>query len=715
LKEVLASLRQPWVLAVFTLALVSRVAFALIVDQPLLYAHQLHYFTNGLLIAEHPHPFAFVLHSDRWRTWNQHWTIAPLYYIFEGVVFRLFGPHLKPLVLLQCLLGALTAVATGIIGREVAGPRGFVAGIVYAFYAHAVELPSWTLTENLHNVLFTVALAVILKTLRRPGFGFLMAGAFLLGLAALARSVSSAFIPVVAVWYFCFAGPLVRWRRTGVLLLCALAAILPWTARNFLLGEHVVIETNAFFNIWKDNNFTTPSHLQQQTDIIASQPTAADRNAAALRFALHGIQRHPERVLEKSRVNFWHYLRPEGLHYLLAVEGSIEPWRHAFTVIFEDGIILPLLPLFLVFVLAGRRSPGWALILLWTGYVLFFMVVVFENEVPRYRSALVPFALAGGVEGARTLLSSAGRRRPLSWLGLALGLGLTVTLVKPYAPLAGRAISALLALRPARAALDHGDLASASVLAAKAAAEDPGSARPFLNYGRELAFAGHTEEAIEAYKRGAERASVVNFRPVLALSRLFQDAGLRDLADRAQDEADTLSWGVDPWVVLEIAWRELPPPRTDEIRLGQGDYGAVRGFLHPRGVDPRVMGSTRWVDLERFGGSVPPGRHRWSLHRAFIRLVPTQRASSYDLTLYMGSPYPSVLTNPVVTVRVGGREEGRFTQAPEIRPYRLRVAAPPGGELLLELEAPSWNRGGEPAEQAIRVDRLTVTPTPGAR
>ena len=127
-------------LAVFALALAARLLFVFGADEPLLYAHQYTYFTNALRIAEHPHALAYVLRSDEWRTWDQHWTIAPLYHLFAALVFRVFGPHLVTLRVIQCALDAGVAVAVAALGRAAAGRRGVWAGAVYALYWPAVEM-----------------------------------------------------------------------------------------------------------------------------------------------------------------------------------------------------------------------------------------------------------------------------------------------------------------------------------------------------------------------------------------------------------------------------------------------------------------------------------------------------------------------------------------------------------------------------------------------
>jgi hypothetical protein len=194
---------------------------------------------------------------------------------------------------------------------------------------------------------------------------------------------------------------------------------------------------------------------------------------------------------------------------------------------------------------------------------------------------------------------------------------------------------------------------------------------------------------------------------------VLAEAGDAEGAERARREADAYSWSTDPWLVLEAAWRELPPPRTDVIEVGRGDYGAVRGFFHPRGSDPALEARYRnWNQYRTPGPVPPPGVHRWSRHRAWLRLVPTQAAPAYRVTLTMGSPFPSPLHSPEVEVQVLGGAASRFVLGPELRDYNLVTPRPADGVLVVRLDAPTWCLSGEPAEQGVRVEKLTVTPAP---
>jgi hypothetical protein len=681
--------RVPWWLAVFAAAFALRLAFLLLVDEPLLYAHQYNYFNGGLKIAEHPDPWGYVLASDEWHTWGDGWTMAPLYHLFVGSVFRLFGRHLRTLQVLQCLLDAVTAVMVGALGRALAGPRGAWAGLAHALYWPAIELPSRTLTENLHTPLLVAAFAVLAGGTaddggRRSGIASAARGGLLLGLSAMARAVSAAFLPLAALW---------QWRaRRGppglasaaVLMLAGAAVILPWTARNaVMIGDPVLIETVGIWNVWTDNAFVDAHRYDVQALRIHREPDPERRRDMALGFARRGLRESPGAFARKVWDNFEHFFRPEGLHQLLTVEQPRPVWRTAAALLLDDAVLVVAVLLFAVFAVAGRKGPAAALVLLWMAYYLFMVVVVFHNEI-RYRSALVPFLLAGASAGWTAIADRSARRRSVG-TALSIGVVLAVLMIVPFVAPASRALQAGWALRPAHAAIERGDLAAASDAAFAAAGRDPHAARPWLTYGRWLAHDGRTAEAVLAYQR-AELRKPDHWTPRLVLPRLLREAGRTGEADARLREAHSFSFNVDPWLGLEVPWRELPPPRADVILLGGDDYGAVRGFRHPR------------------------RDHRWSRHRAWLRLVPTTRAPAYDVTIAMGSPDPSPNAAPTVHVRGHGGSGASFVLSREVQPYTFRTPAPMTGPLIVEIRAPTWNLSGEPHEQGVRVERMTVVP-----
>lgn len=677
--------RVPWWLAVAALALGARLLYRFAADEPLLFAHPYNYFHGALRILEHPEPWRFAWTSDAWHQWLGPWTIAPLYYLFVAAVLAVTG-HLLPLQILQFVLDACVAVAAASLGRRVAGPRGVWAGVVYALDFHALEQSASTLTENLHSPLLVGALALLAgeaAAVVAPRRRLAVAG-FLLGLSGLARSVSTAFVPLAALWRARVAGT----RREGIhaaaiLILSAAAAILPWTARNvFVIGDFVPVESISVYNFWDDNAFVEGDRRRHQESVIAGQPTLAAQRRQAMWFGVRGIARNPDLFAEKAWRNLLHIVRLDGLHLLLGIEEPHPAWRHAALILLDDTVMLATVPLFLVFAVAGARSPTRSLILLWSGYYLLMVVVVFHNEI-RYRSTLLPFALAGAAGGVSLLADPVSRRRMAVRGAAAVGVVSVLGMVSPYVAPAVAAVRSSWTLRAMQPLLDRGDVAGAEGVVFRAASQDRFAARPWLVFGSALARAGEPARALDAYRRAEERKSHV-WTPRLVRPRLLAELG-GPTAD-ALAAADAFSWHVDPWLAQEIAWRALPAPRGDEVLLARGDYGAVRGFTPPR------------------------RDHRWTMRRAWVRLRPLTSAASYVVSVDMGFPTPSPLEAAEVVVRVGGGAAQRVRVGREIRSHSFTVPAPAGDTILVSLESPTWNRLGEPAEQGVRVDRVAVAP-----
>jgi hypothetical protein len=696
--------RAPWWAWIAVLALGARLTFLFGAAEPILYAHPYNYFHGAQEVVEHPEPWRFVLTRDEWHRWLGPWTIAPLYYLFLAGVMAVFGQHLLPIQLVQIALDVLCAVLTAQLGRRVAGPRGAWAGVAYALNFHAIEQAPIPLTENIHTVLLLGGVVLLVEEASRRagrrdageggGWRVLVAGGVLIGLSALARSVSTMFVPAAAAWRWWLGRDRDALLRAFAIAAAAAVAVVPWTIRNAVVtGDFIPVETNGIYNFYDDNTFVEGQRRLRQEELIGSQPTLKERRDLAVRFALQGIARNPGLFASKAWRNLLHFIRPDGLHLLLVVEEPMPAWRQAALILLDDVIVLPTVVLFAVYLLAGRPTPAWGYIAAWAAYYMLMVVVVFHNEI-RYRSTLMPYALAGAAGGWSILASTAATSRLVGcgertrWrvrLALAGSVALVALVVAPYVVPAGRALRALPPLVAMEAALLRGDRAEGERLARAAADADAQAARPLLRYGRALAHAGDAEGALEAYGRAQDRKDHV-WIPTVVKPALLAALRRPDEAARAVAEANAFSVSVDAWLAQEAAWSHLPPPVADQVRLGDGDYGAARAFTLPR----------------REG--------RWTRARAWLRLRPLSRAPEYDVTLWMGSPEPSPYEAPGVVVRIGEGPSARFTLGRETRPYRLRVPAPPDGVIVARIEAATWNRGREPAEQGVRVSQMTVSP-----
>jgi 4-amino-4-deoxy-L-arabinose transferase-like glycosyltransferase len=682
--------RIPWWAALGLLALLARLFWRFGADEPLLYSHQYHYWEGALRIVEHPRPFWFLLTSDEWRQWplGGPWTIAPLYYVFLAALLSISGTSLVFVQVVQSALDALVAVAVGHLGaRAAASPRGRWAGVAYAFFFPAIQLCNSTMTEALHTPLLALAFVLLARAIPEderatPGLRTAALAGLVFGLGGLARTVGLAFVPMGAallLWRHRGRG----WKPAAALMLAAAMPILPWAARNrILLDDPSPIESASVANLFIDNVYVEGERYDRLEHFVFKETTPAARKDRAMEFVEQGLRKRYHLIPKKVRHNATHFLRPEGLWVLLGVQQPWPAWRHALNIATDDLWLVLVPPLFLAWLVAGRGSLR-AMLLAWTALYLFLIVIVFHSEI-RYRMPLVPYAMAGAAGGV-AVLARGDRRIRARVAALAGAVVIGTISIAPFAGPAWRGVAAAAHLRAAGAALASDDMEAAADAASRAVAADPTSTWPWIRYARRLVGAGRNAEALEAYARAAPLREVP-WEPPTTRPALLAELGRLDEARAATDEANRLAVLVDSWILLEVAWRALPAPRTDEVLFSRNDLGAVRHFLQPR------------------------GDHRWSRPRALVRLRPRTAAASYDLVLEMGAPPPAPDGGMHVEITVDGGEPHRLRVGAAFAEHRIGIPAPADGVVDVELRARPWSHSGQPASQGVAVRRVAIGP-----
>lgn len=141
--------------------------------------------------------------------------------------------------LLGALIGTVTVVLIGLLGRRLAGDAvGLVAAGIAALYPMLWAADVSLMSEGLYGMLLVAAL--LAATSRRP-----VALGALLGLAALTRGEALALLVLLVVPLF--------WRqwRPLVLAFVAFAVVLaPWTIRNLATFSEPVLISNNSNGIW---------------------------------------------------------------------------------------------------------------------------------------------------------------------------------------------------------------------------------------------------------------------------------------------------------------------------------------------------------------------------------------------------------------------------------------------------------------------------------
>lgn len=181
----------------------------------------------------------------------------PLYIFFLTGLYRLFGGP-AAVRLIQAVLGAFGCLVMYAIGRRVFNhATGLVAAAILSVYPLVVYLTGLHLTENLFLFVLLIAILQAVRVADHPTFLSAATLGGLIGLAALTRAVFVAFLPFLYPWAISLWGvrsPLAL-RVFEVAVIGAVAVILPWTVRNYLVfGTVIPIQSNAGLVFWAGNN-----------------------------------------------------------------------------------------------------------------------------------------------------------------------------------------------------------------------------------------------------------------------------------------------------------------------------------------------------------------------------------------------------------------------------------------------------------------------------
>jgi 4-amino-4-deoxy-L-arabinose transferase-like glycosyltransferase len=289
--------------AAVAVGLVVRLCYALITHDNALRGDALEYDMQGAFFADghawwSRTPFG-IPHPSLWK--------APLYPLWVGAVYSVFGAHPAVAIFLQVGLGAVVIVLTWVLAGRLFGPRAAgIAAFAVAVYPLAFQYEELLFSESFATPL-TLALLVLALT-RPPTPRRAAACGAVLALAMLTRpSLVSLGAGLLVAWIAA-----VGWRRGialtalagGVAALC----IAPWTLRNHHVDGGFVpisIQDAALYGTFNDDAAHDKAHPWQWRAIphgyesLMREPVPDHVFGARLRSrARQYIADHPSSVLK---------------------------------------------------------------------------------------------------------------------------------------------------------------------------------------------------------------------------------------------------------------------------------------------------------------------------------------------------------------------------------------------------------------------------------
>ncbi|MEN9979818.1 MAG: tetratricopeptide repeat protein [candidate division WOR-3 bacterium] len=427
-------LRRSGPVLVFALAFGLRLVYLLQAraNDPLFYAPQL----DGL----YHHQWALAV-SRGLEFINDAYFRAPLYPLFLGMLYRLFGVNFFLVRLVQALLGSAGCVLLVLLGRRLFDERtGFYAGLAMAVYPLLIFFDGELLIPVL--LIFLLLAGFLLFYQEERGWFYLPLAGLLFGLAAIARPNVLVFVLVFFFWLL-LRHQRRRLSRALLFGLAVLVPILPVTVRNYIKSRSfVLIAWQAGTNFYIGNNEysdgTTAivpgtrgswwggyNDVKRIAEMTAGRPLkGVEIDRFWIRRGLQFWRRAPAKALlltlRKLYLWFAGYEVSNNRDIYFFKRFTFLNWLIFQTPVFKFpfGLVLPL-------ALAGSylTRKKWQLLLpvyLFLGAWCLSFIPFFVTD--RYRLPAVPFYLLLAVAGVRNFFRSERRERTIAGLIFACAL-----------------------------------------------------------------------------------------------------------------------------------------------------------------------------------------------------------------------------------------------------------------------------------------------------
>jgi len=402
-----------WLFGLFTVALVTRIIFLMeMVDNPFFHypivdAYNYHKIASNFVMGNELYPGPFFQ--------------PPLYPLFLGIIYSMFGISITWARLAQSILGIINVFLTYRLALTLFNRRmGLAAGFCMAVYGTMIFFESELLSPVLIVFLNLLFVYVLDGFLKRPSVIRALVCGVILGMSAITMVVVLPFAAVVVIysaWKFRRDGKITDWKYPVVRGLVFAAGILivitPVTVRNYLQGDTVFVSYNGGINFY----LGTGADYEQKVAIRPGEEWIKLVGEPDREGYLRPKQRSDffyKKGLEIIRDDPLSYIRLLGYKFFLFSNGNeimrnqaIYPYRGYSKLMsvlvwkkfiaFPYGVLFPLalLGMSLVAIKRGKRSYPMVLFIL-----SHLLVILLFFVSARYRMNIIPFLIIMAVYGA---------------------------------------------------------------------------------------------------------------------------------------------------------------------------------------------------------------------------------------------------------------------------------------------------------------------------
>ena len=330
--------QQTWLVLIFLLALVLRLAWSFYADADPRYVWRFDMSIYDYQTQQLADGNGYI---DYQGNPTAHWppgypmTLAPLYYLFDNNT--LSAP------MLNVALGGATVVLVYLLGSRLFNRRvGLTAALLLALFPNQVFFSSLTLTETLFTTILVLILVLVVYLMlgqRAPRLWQVGLIGALIGYAALVRGESLLLIA------FIVPALLLRWRSwrrvltyAAVLLVGMAVIIAPWTVRNVVrMKSFILISTSGAEAFWVGHHAGADGRITGfdvgfRYEPLPNPEREVKINDIALNEALTFMKHHPGEDLKLIPSKLFFLYKDDGssMHWVQLEEFTIPPRAGAF-------------------------------------------------------------------------------------------------------------------------------------------------------------------------------------------------------------------------------------------------------------------------------------------------------------------------------------------------------------------------------------------------
>lgn len=335
----------------------------------------------------------------------------PLYIYFLAAIYALFGDGMLPVILIQAVLGAITALVVYRIGARLFGEGvGLATAALVTIHPLLWYNAGRVMTETLFTFLLALVVLLLVELTSGDARWAPPALGVLVGLGSLCRATLQ-FFPLalfaVACWPGAWNRPLAaRARQAATVAACCVLVILPWSIRNAVVsGGYVIpIDTSGGYTLWVgtegatdglDDDALSPAGLAtlqaSLARVLGMEGSAKDGrllerawsvegNQVLFRVAIRQIAADPLRSLWLGAKKVWRF----WFALMRAENRGLQPW----VLVLQAAVLGPAI---LGAILALRHGRPVLPLFLVIGYLLGLHAAATANV--RYSVPVLPYVL----------------------------------------------------------------------------------------------------------------------------------------------------------------------------------------------------------------------------------------------------------------------------------------------------------------------------------